>query len=61
MVFELVLALPNFQAPFLLKTDALGSVIGVVLMQQQCPIVFFSQILGSRARLKSVYVRELNN
>ena len=59
MVCSPVLALPNFQAPFMLETDASSSGIGVVLMQQQRPIAFFSQVLGSKAQLKLVYEREL--
>lgn len=34
-----VLALPNFNEPFIIETDASGTGIGVVLQQQQHPIV----------------------
>ena len=54
-----VLALPDFSRPFIVATDASGYGLGAVLMQNQCPIAYFSQVLTARARLKSVYEREI--
>lgn len=59
MTMVLVLSLPDFSQPFVVKSDALGYGVGAVLMQQQRPIAYFSQVLSSRARAKSVYEREL--
>jgi hypothetical protein len=53
-----VLALPNFSLPFHLETDASGSSIGAVLMQQGMPIEFYSQALGPKASAQSTYHKE---
>ena len=54
-----VLALPNFSKPFIIETDASGFGLGVVLTQGEGPIAYFSHMLSDKARLKSVYEREL--
>ncbi|KAL0550082.1 hypothetical protein IC582_014580 [Cucumis melo] len=59
MVTLPILALPDFQQPFELETDAFGFGLGAVLSQNKRPIVYFSQKLSELARERSVYEREL--
>nr|AEV42261.1 hypothetical protein [Beta vulgaris] len=54
-----VLALPNFELPFVIEANASGYGLGVVLLQQGHPIAYFSKVLGVRARAKSIYEKEL--
>ena len=59
MTTILVLALPDFNKPFVIDTDASRVGVGVVLMQDQCPIAYYNHTLPQQNRLKSVYEREL--
>jgi hypothetical protein len=53
-----VLILPNFSIPFQLETDASGTGLGAVLMQQGRPVAYFSKSLGPKAAALSVYEKE---
>jgi hypothetical protein len=52
------LALPNFEEPFVLETDACDTGIGVVLMQKGHPIAYLSKALGPKTRAMSTYEKE---
>ncbi|KAH9656946.1 hypothetical protein KPL70_022865 [Citrus sinensis] len=54
-----VLALPNFTKPFVIEIDASGYGLGAVLMQEEQPMAYYSQGLGQRAKLRSIYEKEL--
>lgn len=53
-----VLALPNFNQPFVIETDANGVGIGAVLMQAGHPLAFLSKSLGPRSQGLSAYEKE---
>lgn len=53
-----VLALPNFQKPFCIETDASDLGIGAVLMQEGHPIAYLSKALGPKSRGLSTYEKE---
>jgi hypothetical protein len=58
MTFPPVLTLSNFQWPFILETDASGTGLGAVIMQQGKPIAYFSKALGPKAMTLSIYEKE---
>ena len=60
MTSALILALPNFAKPFIVRTDASGTTMGVVLMQLNHPIAFFSKAFRPRLLHASTYIRELH-
>ncbi|RVW93094.1 Retrovirus-related Pol polyprotein from transposon 17.6 [Vitis vinifera] len=53
------LAMPNFNEPFVIESDASGDGIGVVLTQQGKPIAFMSRALGVSKRSWSIYAQEM--
>lgn len=53
------MALPDFQLPFTIETDALGVGLGVVLLQQGHPIAYYSKPFPSKLQRSSTYVLEL--
>ena len=54
-----ILALPDFNQPFEIETDASGFGVGAVLVQDKRPIAYYSHTLAIRDRAKLVYERKL--
>jgi hypothetical protein len=58
MVHTPVLALPNFDRPFAIETDACDTGIGAVLVHEGHPVAYFSKALGVRNQQLSTYEKE---
>ena len=59
MVSAPVLALPNFNIPFVVESDASNEGIGAVLSQGGRPVAYFSKGLSTRHQVLSVYEKEM--
>lgn len=53
------LAMPDFDNPFIIQTDASGEGIGAILTQNGKPLAFMSRSLGVAKRNWSTYAREM--
>lgn len=56
-----VLALPNFQQPFTVETDACQDGIGAVLMQQGHPVAYLDKGLGIKHQALSIYEKRVSS
>ena len=54
-----VLALPNFSLPFTVETDASGTGMGAVLMQNGHPIAYLSKTFSDKHLSLSTYEKEM--
>jgi hypothetical protein len=52
------LALPNFEQPFIIETNASNEGVGVVLMQGGHPLAFLRKVLGVKSRSLSTYEKK---
>lgn len=53
-----VFALPDFSKPFAIETDACGTGVGAVLLQDSHPLAYISKALGPRYQGLSTYEKE---
>lgn len=54
-----ILAMPNFNEPFTIETDASRDGIGAILTQQGRPIAYMNRVLGVTKRTWSIYAKEM--
>ncbi|KAK8936447.1 hypothetical protein KSP39_PZI012366 [Platanthera zijinensis] len=54
-----VLAMPDFNQPFIIECDASGTGVGAVLMQNGRPIAYYSRAFSTAIRSRSAYENEL--
>lgn len=54
-----ILGMPDFHNDFVVEMDAFGFGLGENLLQKGNRIAYYSKIMGPRARLKSMYEKEL--
>ena len=54
-----VLALPNFDALFVVESDASHNGIGAILSQNGKPLAYFSKALGPKHMVLSVYEKKM--
>lgn len=53
------MTLPDYTKPFIIETDASGTGVGAILMQQGRPIAYYSKALTPKQQSLSTYEKEL--
>lgn len=53
-----VLVLPDFNKPFCIETDACGTGVGAVLLQEEHPVAYYSKALSPLNQKLSIYEQE---